>query len=167
MTAATQDRAESRTNFLERMDAEWPAFTALLDSVPDEQYEAPGVTDNWCLKELLGHVNFWASKAAHDVAAVAAGRPDEVQVPGNQQKVDEWNAREAARGARMSVADLKQALNASHAAARKAVEDAPEGVLAVEMSGRTVGHRAAEDTYRHYHEHAEHIREWLKTTTEQ
>ena len=160
----TDDRAEDKANFLQRMDAEFPAFTALLETIPDPDYEAPGVVDEWCLKELLGHVNFWAEKAAHDVRAVAAGNPGEVDLPGNQENVDKWNAREAARGKAMEVPALKQTLHASHTDARKAVEEAPEAVLAVEMSGWTVGHRAAEDTYRHYHEHADQVRQWLNQT---
>ena len=58
----------------------------------------PGVVDEWCLKELLGHVNFWAEKAAHDVRC--AGRRQarrDRDARRARRTVDEWNAREAAQ----------------------------------------------------------------------
>ncbi len=155
--------AESKPHVLERLDAEWRAFSDLLDSIPDDEMDWPSVVDQWCLKELLGHINFWADKAAHDVRASAAGKLDEIELPvGGQPMVDEWNAREAARGKAMSPAELRAALQASFEAARQAVAESPEGALAPVLNGWSVGVRFAEDTYRHYQEHAGQIRAWQR-----
>jgi hypothetical protein len=155
-------KTESKEHLLSRMDEEWPKFSALLDSIPESDYDIPGVVDEWCLKELLGHVNFWAAKAAHDVQVAGAGRPEEIKVPGGDANVDKWNAREAAKGKAMPPADLRALVLKSHAEARSALEAAPESALAIEISGWTVGVRFAEDTYRHYREHGEQIGAWAR-----
>jgi hypothetical protein len=156
-------RAESKEFLLQRLDDEWPKFQALIDSISDDEMDRPGVVDEWCLKELLGHVNFWAEKAAHDVRVAAGGKPEEIEVPvGGQPMVDEWNAREAARGKAMSPSELRAALERSYKDARRALEESPEPALALIAGGWSVGVRYAEDTYRHYREHAEHIKQWAR-----
>jgi hypothetical protein len=158
---------ESREHLLTRMDEEWPSLNALLDSISEGEMDEPGVVDEWSLKELLGHMIFWAEKAAHDLRAVAEGRIDDIKLPGGQTNVDLWNAEAAARGKAMSVADLKAELARRHEEARKALEEVAEAGLAVQLGGWSVGLRFAEDTYRHYREHAEQIRAWqrqLETT---
>lgn len=155
---------ESKEYVLRRMDEEWPKFSALIESIPDADYDIPGVVDEWCLKELLGHVNFWAAKAAHDVQVAGAGRPEEIEVPGGQENVDKWNAREAAKGKAMQPGELKTLVQKSHNDARSALEAAPESALAIEVSGWSVGVRFAEDTYRHYREHSEEISAWMRET---
>jgi len=158
---------ESREHLLKRMDEEWPQFKALLDSIAEDEMDTPGVVDEWNLKELLGHVIFWAEKAAHDVKAVAEGRVDDIKLPGGQTNVDLWNAEAAARGKSMSAGDLKAELTRRHEDARTALEEVAEAGLAVQLGGWSVGLRFAEDTYRHYREHAEQIRAWqrqLETT---
>ena len=153
---------ESKEYVLKRMDEEWPKFNALLDSIPDGDYDIPGVVDEWCLKELLGHVSFWAAKAAHDVQVAGNGKPEEIEVPGGDANVDKWNAREAAKGKAMQPAELKALVQTSHDEARNALEAAPESALAIDISGWTVGVRFAEDTYRHYREHGEQIGSWAR-----
>ena len=151
---------ESKAHLLDGMEKEWPAFKKVLDAIPDGEMDRPGVVDQWCLKELLGHVNFWAEKGARDVRLAGEGKADQIEVPGGQEKVDEWNAREAALGKAKTPAELRRAVQASYENARRALEEAPEPALAVVLEGWSVGVRYAEDTYRHYREHAEQIRAW-------
>ena len=155
-------RAESKEHVRARMDEEWPKFQALLDSVPESEFDVPGVTDQWCLKELLGHIVFWADKAAHDVTAAADGRTDEIKVPDGDGVADQWNAEAAAKGKPQTAQAIKADVARAHEAARQALEAAPESALAIEVSGWSVGLRYAADTYRHYREHAEQIRAWLQ-----
>ncbi len=153
---------ESKEHVLSRLDSAWPAFKALIDDVPESELETPGVVDAWSIKELLGHVIFWADKAAHDVRASAAGKTDEIALPGGDANVDKWNAEAAARGKAMSNAEVIAAVAKAHEDARTAVAESPESALAPELSGWTVGVRFAEDTYRHYEEHSEQIEVWMR-----
>jgi hypothetical protein len=153
---------ESKAHVLKRLDESWPELEALLDRIPEAEYTAPGIVDAWSLNELLGHVIFWADKAAGDVTLSASGKPDDIETPGNQENVDRWNADAAAKGKAMSAAEVRKGAAAAHIAARTALEQAPEAALAPVVNGWTVGVRFAEDTYRHYEEHAKQIRAWLR-----
>ncbi len=153
---------ESKEHVLSRLDAAWPAFRALIASVPDSEFDTPGVTDDWSLKELLGHVIFWAEKAAHDVTVSAQGNLDAIKAPSGGPNVDQLNADAAAKGKAMTAVEAKAAATRAHDAARKAVVEAPESALAPVVSGWTVGVRFAEDTYRHYEEHAKQIKAWMR-----
>lgn len=147
---------------MERLDEEWPKLRALLDEIPEAEMEEAGAIDQWCIKELLGHMIFWARKGATDLRLTRDGRTDEIQLPGGQARVDEWNASAAARGKERSKADLLAELQAAHEDAREAAQEVPEEGLAIELDGWSVGLRFAEDTYRHYREHAEQIRAWQR-----
>jgi hypothetical protein len=162
-------KTSSVTYLRERLDQEWPPFRELVGSVAPDEMIVPGVVDEWCLKELLGHVNFWARKGAHDVRAAASGQVDSIEVPGGDAMVDEWNATAAASGLKLATDAVLPELEASHADARNALHDTTDEALAIELKGWTVGVRFAEDTYRHYREHADQIRSWkqgLETTEE-
>lgn len=150
-----------------RMDEEWPAFREVVQSVPANEMDVPGVCDQWCMKELLGHVNFWTQKAAADVLAASTGQIDQIEVPKGQPVVDEWNAEAAAGGMAMSPEALLLGLEASHEDARRALDNATDAAVSIELEGWTIGVRFAEDTYRHYREHGGQIRSWkqgLETT---
>ncbi|HUF52616.1 MAG TPA: maleylpyruvate isomerase N-terminal domain-containing protein [Dehalococcoidia bacterium] len=158
---------ESKVHLMKRLDEEWPKFRQLLESIPEAEMEEPGVIDQWSIKELLGHAIFWARKGATDLRLTRSGRTDDIQLPGGQARVDEWNASAAANGRDRSKAELLAELQAAHDDAREAAQEVHDEGLAIELSGWTVGVRFAEDTYRHYREHAEQIRAWqrqLETT---
>jgi hypothetical protein len=151
------------------MDEVWHEFRQLLHSVPEPEMDRPGVVDDWCMKELLGHVSFWAQKAGKDIRLASAGRTEEIEVPGGQPTVDEWNAKAAARGNAMSAEAVLRDVEVSHDDARQGLDEATDEAVSIEVKGWTVGVRFAEDTYRHYREHAEQIRAWqqsLETTEE-
>jgi uncharacterized protein (TIGR03083 family) len=152
---------------MQRLDEEWPKLRELLESIPESEIEEPGAIDQWSVKELLGHVIFWARKGATDLRLTRDGRTEEIQLPGGQARVDEWNASAASTGKDKSKEQLLSELQAAHDDAREAAQEVPEEGLAIELGGWSVGVRFAEDTYRHYREHAEHIRAWqrqLETT---
>jgi hypothetical protein len=153
---------ESKVHLMNRLDEEWPKFKALLESIPEAEMEQPGAIDQWCVKELLGHMIFWARKGATDLRLTRDGRTEEIQLPGNRARVDEWNASAAARGKDKTKSDLLAEVEAAHNDAREAAQEVPEEGLAIELDGWSVGIRFAEDTYRHYREHSEQIRAWLR-----
>jgi len=153
----------------ERLDQEWPPFHELVRSVPESEMDVPGVTDEWCMKELLGHVNFWTRKGATDLRLAGSGKANEIETPGNQENVDKWNAKAASRGKATTAEVVVSELVDSHDDARRALDDATDDTLSIEVNGWTVGVRFAEDTYRHYREHSEQIRSWkqgLETSEE-
>ena len=65
-----------------KLDAEWQALREAIESFSDEELEAPGAVEEWSVKDLLGHMAFWANKAAAAAIMLAClSRPDDFCEP--------------------------------------------------------------------------------------
>lgn len=152
---------------LRQLDAAWQDLVAAVDAIPEEEMEEPGVTDAWSVKDLLGHIAFWAHKGAHDVEAATRGQLSEIQPPDGMPTVDAWNERESKSRKSQPLAAVRQEWMDSFQAAKKAISASSPEALDTEVAGWSVLRRFAGDTYVHYQEHAEQIRTWsrqLETT---
>jgi len=165
------DRAAIET----RLEEEWRSLEALVDSLSAEELQQPDVVEHWSVKDLLGHMAFWANKAAGDLALAQSGRADEIEVPfipnaegsGGQNVTDDWNARESTARKGKSLKEVKHEWEGSFQAAQASLKETPPEVLEQEVQGWSMLVRFREDTYNHFKEHAEQIREWkrnLETT---
>lgn len=157
------DRAE----ILRDLDEAWADLQTVIGSLSEVEMHQPGITGDWSVRDLLGHMAFWARRGSEALRLLAAGRESEIETPANEQELDAWNASEAAGRGDLTPAEALAECTLSHQAARSALEAADQERLGIEVKGWTMAHRFAEDTSRHYHEHAEHIRAWqrqLETT---
>jgi len=153
-----------RAAALRELDDAWADLQAVIASLSDSEAQQPGVADQWSVKDLLGHMAFWSQKGAADLQLLAGGRETDITTPGSEADLDEWNARESAGRTALTLPEAKAELERSHAAARKALADIDPQRLEIDVKGWTMAHRFAEDTYRHYAEHATQIREWQRQT---
>ncbi len=145
----------------------WEGLGSAVDSFSDMELEQPGVVESWSIKDLLGHIAFWADKAAADLRHIAGGRPQDVQVAGSEMAVDEWNKREQKARQGKSLADMREEWLQSFQAAMAALAAFPAERLQENVKGATALARFAGDTYEHYREHLEHLNAWrreLETT---
>lgn len=145
----------------------WQALASAVDSFSDMELEQPGVVESWSVKDLLGHIAFWAQEAAHNLQAISAGKADEVRRPGSEQTTDEWNEREWRLRKERPLSAIREEWLASFHRAKEALAALPSQGLQEELRGRTVLALFAEDTYQHYQEHIEHLAAWrreLETT---
>lgn len=147
----------------------WRALGSTVDSFSDPELEQQGVIEGWTGKDLLGHIAFWANKAAADLQHIAGGRPEEVEVPGSEQAVDEWNEREQKARQGKTLSDVREEWLESFQNAMDALADFPAEKLEEIVKGVTALARFAGDTYEHYREHMAHLIAWrqeLETTEE-
>ena len=145
----------------------WEALGSAVDSFSDVEMEQVGVIEGWSVKDLLGHIAFWADKAAADLQAVAGGRDEDVATPGSDQAVDEWNERERQARAGRPLAEIREEWLESFQKAMGALAAFPAERLQENVKGRTVLERFAGDTYEHYREHFGDLSAWrrqLETT---
>jgi hypothetical protein len=156
LSDATKDEAERD------LDAAWGEVRSVVESLSDDEALEAGVVDIWSVKDLVGHMAYWADKAAVDLNLAAAGRFAEIEVPGGESQVTEWNAREAAAREGKSLDAIKREWAESFQSAKAALAATPAEVLDVNVKGWTMFVRFAEDTYLHYREHAEQIQVWQR-----
>jgi uncharacterized protein (TIGR03083 family) len=140
----------------------WAEIVALVDSIPAQELEAPGVVEDWSVKDLLGHMAFWSGKAAADLRALATGKPEEIATPGTNEELNEWNAREAAARRGKSLSELRGEWEKSYEEALAMLRQTPPDLLGTEIKGWAQLNRFLEDTTLHYKEHAEHFRAWKR-----
>ena len=150
----------------ELLDA-WEALGSAVDSFSDMELEQPGVVESWSIKDLLGHIAFWAQEAAENLQLIVAGKADEVQRPSDEKVMDEWNEREWRLRRERSVSDVREEWLESFQGAMQALAACPSEKLEEEVAGNTALKLFAEDTYEHYKEHLAHLTAWrreLETT---
>jgi len=146
----------------ERMDQEWAALDMALSGLSDEQMLKTGVVSEWSVKDLLGHMAFWAQQAAKNTELVNAGRQDQIVRPGSPETTDRWNARERFARADRPLAEVRGELEESHRRALTALADLPDEKLNLDMDGGTFLELFAVDTYDHYREHIAQVLSWRK-----
>ncbi len=147
--------------------AAWEALGSAVDSFSDMELEHPGVVESWSIKDLLGHMAFWAQRAAHNLQAIAAGRVDDIVALESEKAVDEWNEREWRVRKERPLSDVREEWLDSFQGAMQALAACPPKKLEEEVEGNTALNSFAEDTYKHYKEHLEHLNAWrreLETT---
>ena len=140
----------------------WEALASAVDSFSETETEQPGVIEGWSVKDLLGHIAFWADKAAADLEAIAGGKPEDVVVPGGEKAVDEWNERERQSRAGRPLADMREEWLESFQKAMDALAAFPAERLQENVKGSTVLERFAGDTYEHYREHFGDLSAWRR-----
>jgi uncharacterized protein (TIGR03083 family) len=154
----------AKADVLRSLDHSWNELRDIVDSLSEKELLEPGVVEEWSVKDLLGHIAFWANRAANTLTEVAAGRGDRVPGTDSQAETDEWNAREAAARKDKTLHDLRQEFLQAHEAARAALEKFPEEKLDEPFKERTVIFSFGADTFAHYQEHASQIKAWLRQT---
>jgi hypothetical protein len=144
------------------MNQEWSALEAALVGLSDARMLEAGVVGAWSVKDLLGHMAYWAQEAAKNTELVKAGQQDQIVRPGTSKAIDRWNAREQRLRAGRSLAELRYELEESHQRALAALAGLPEEKLGLNLDGGTFLELYAVDTYDHYREHTDHILAWRK-----
>ena len=142
------------------LEAEHAAFVTALESVDLELVTAPGVLENWSVRDLVVHVAFWAQHAKEALSLASAGQGAAFAYDTTQ--TDAMNARllEEARHTSPQAAVEREsrafeAFGAAVAALDPALLDLRLG------NGDTVEEVIRYDGSDHYREHTEHLRAWF------
>jgi hypothetical protein len=154
----------SRADVRRSLDHSWAELREVIDSMSEPEMVEQGVVEDWSVKDLLGHIAFWANRAANTLTEVKAGRGDQVPGTESQGETDEWNAREAAARKDKTLVQNRQEWESAHESARAALESFPEEKLDDPFKDHTVVFSFGADTFAHYQEHASQIRAWLRQT---
>ena len=139
---------------LRRIETSWTNLMRAIAGLPEERLTEAGVSGDWSVKDLMGHVAVWDEYVIDAARRLLAGEP-RWDVP--------WetiNQREATASADHAVAQQRIAMAQAHA--RMLAFVAALNPSEVRTDG--VERRIAVDTYEHYDEHAADIRAWRERT---
>ena len=145
-------------HLLRRLDAAWGAFKASYAGLSDAQLMKPGVTGDWSVRDILAHVTTWEEEAlTHLPLILEGGTPPRYSV--KYGGIDAFNARMTEQKARLSLSAVRRQLDGTHRRLIDFIQRAPEDQLSRETRFRR---RLRLDTYSHYPQHAEAIRQWRR-----
>jgi Mycothiol maleylpyruvate isomerase N-terminal domain len=143
------------------LERHWAELRSVIESVPDEEIAQPGVVEEWSLKDIVGHIAFWADRGAATLRASNAGSFEGLVWGEGATWVDDWNERESQARKDRPYVEIRGEWLKAHEAARQALEAATDDTLNAPFRGHTVADFYIGDTYTHYEEHAEQIKTWL------
>jgi hypothetical protein len=151
----------SKADATRELEKSWAGLRSVVESVPEEEMAQPGVVEEWSVKDIVGHIAFWAARGAATLTASNAGNFDTLVFGTGDNWVDEWNAREFQARKDLPYSNIRGEWIKAHEAARQALESATDKTLNAPFKQGTVVAYYAGDTYEHYTEHAIQIRDWL------
>jgi hypothetical protein len=147
-------------DLLAELASEHDAFEAALEAVDLELVTAPGVVEDWSVRDLIVHVAFWAEHATDALRLAAEGRGDEFAY--DTAETDAMNARLLTESRKVTpVAAVERE--------ERAYQDLVGAVSALDPSlldarlgnGDTVAKVIGYDGPEHYREHTAHLRAWF------
>jgi hypothetical protein len=150
----------SKAKVVRDLDSAWGDLMRTVEAIPAEDCEKPGVVGDWSLKDVLGHIAFWSGQAATTMRCAAAGRLEDVERGTGSNWVDEWNEREYRARKDHALSEVRAEFLRNHKEAADALEAAPEEVLETKFGQYRVITYFEGDTFDHYREHNEQIKEW-------
>ena len=146
--SAEMRRAMEET--LAKIDRSWSALLEALEGIPRDKMEEPGVSGEWSVKDLIGHVAFWDTQAVESIHRRAAGEP------AGQRDWQAMNDRSAAAIRNRPLEDLKTQLVQTHQQMLDVLRTLPP----TDPMTADVCSFIPADTYQHYDDHAAEIRAW-------
>ena len=140
----------SAQEFLEREAASWDAFEAQVDRVAADQREVAGVVEGWSLKDVVWHCAYWARFSADHLVMEGDGSHTDPFATLTDEEADRENAEVAEASSAMSWEDVWEGAADARASVRSVVNR--PGLSSEQIDF------AAEESWIHYDEHAEHVR---------
>jgi hypothetical protein len=151
----------SRTEeLLAELEAEHDEFLAALEAVDLELVTAPGVVEDWSVRDLVVHVAFWAEHATEALALAATGRGDEFAY--DTAETDSMNARLLEESRQIKPGDAVDREERAFEALASAVAALDPSLLELRLgNGDTVAKVIGYDGPEHFREHTAHLRAWF------
>jgi hypothetical protein len=147
-------------DLLAELESEHDAFVATLEAVDVELVTAPGVVEDWSVRDLVVHVAFWAEHATEALALAAAGRGGEFAY--DTAQTDAMNARLLMESRQTTPAAALDREELAFAALIAAVSPLDPSLLDLRLgNGDTVAEVIGYDGPEHYREHTAHLRAWF------
>jgi hypothetical protein len=145
-----------KSQLLKRLGRSWEDFQASYAGLSRSVLLAPGVAGDWSVRDIIAHVTWWEEEALkHLPLILAGGRPPRYSV--TYGGIDSFNAQMTELKRHLSLSEVLRQQEDTHRRLIDFIEGAPDDQLIRETRFR---HRLRLDTYSHYREHVEMIRQW-------
>ena len=160
----------SKSELIELLKTERARWEALLAEVGEARMEIAGVTGDWTVKDIVGHLTAWESRPVEWFRAARAGTAPEPPRWDNELDETQINAWIYESNRKRSLNDVLAESRDNFARLLEAVRAVSEEELTsrdkfVWLNGGSLREAIAGNTYEHYREHGDAIRAWLARQT--
>ncbi len=146
----------NKQQLLAKIDEPWLALKASCAGLTAAQMTQPGVTGDWSVVDIIGHVTAWEEEALKHLPHILEGkRPPRYSVL--YGGIDAFNALKTEENRRRLPGEVTARAEDVHRQFVTYVETAPDELIATETRFRR---RIRLDSYSHYPIHTQAIREW-------
>ncbi len=138
---------------VERIKVERAVLGASFANLPDARLDEPGVAGHWSVKDILVHVAWWERQTVAKLHGAATAH-DLLGGADNDAQIDRINDRVYQEHRTVPVSQAKATFDETGMRLSSALTSLSEEAVLPKLEF------IAENTYRHYPEHAKQIREW-------
>ena len=147
-------------DLLSELAAEHDAFVTALEAVDLELVTAPGVVEDWSVRDLVVHVAYWAEHATDALRLAGEGRGDEFAY--DTAQTDALNARLLEGSRKVTPTAAVEREERAYADLVAALSALDPSLLDLRLgNGDTVAKVIGYDGPQHYREHTAHLRAWF------
>ncbi len=154
----------TKTALLDNIQYGYNQFEVLLTSLNEEQLTIPTVNDSWTIKDNIAHLTAWQSYLLNQLQGLIDGKQPPEFMPGLSE--DEINEGFYEENKERPLAEVIADFHLSYQRVLADVESMSEETLNAPFPWRKDGSAVwgliAGNTYEHYEEHGNIIRQWLE-----
>ena len=161
----------NKVALLEKINCGYAAFQTLLAVLGEAQMTTVEVNGSWSIKDVLTHLTAWQRAMVDRLhAAVRSEKPALTDL--TDEEIDRLNEQFYQEGKSRPLAEVQTDFRTTFLQIVEVVQALPWEDLAdahrfAWLNGTPLWRYVAGDTYEHYQEHIESIREFLKTSQHQ
>jgi len=157
----------NKAELLEKMNCGYAAFQTLLDVLGEAQMTTVEVNGSWSIKDVLTHLTAW-QRAMVDRLQAAVRNEKPALMDLTDEEIDRLNEQFYQEGKSRPLAEVLTDFRTTYLQIVEIVQALPWEDLAdahrfAWLNGTPLWRYIPGDTYEHYQEHIESIREFLKT----
>jgi len=134
----------------ETVSASWQTLMDALDGIPEERMTERGAAGDWSVKDLLGHIAFWESRAVAHLNRQVSNEPQPDDDGDGDVDFEAINVEQHALRENQPLGDARAEMEQTHEQLVALLTRIPD-VSPEEIKGNTFGH---------YAEHTQDILAW-------
>ncbi len=145
-----------KSGLLKRLEKAWEELKDSYADLGEQELLESGVTGDWSVKDIVAHVSSWEEEALTYLPVILeGGKPPKYSVL--YGAIDTFNARMTQENRKLSLSEVIQRRDFIHAKLLEFIGEVQQEYFLKENRFRR---RLRLDTYGHYREHAQAIKNW-------
>src|ERR1051325_3964377 len=114
-----------RAQLLKRLDKAWQAFKASYAGLSEAELMAPGVTDDWSVRDIIAHVTWWEEEALTHLPHILDGKKPPLY-SAMYGGIDAFNAQQTELKRGLPLAEVLRQQDETHRRLIDFIQSAPE-----------------------------------------